>query len=465
MNLPKYCLGIALLGKGATNHLHRKEVVHAFVKQNIRIIFLVREDYMGLLTRIPGCEYQALNFLNFSGVRGKLLRLSRDIRMRYPSTDPGVRERFRRQHLDSSLFWKILNWLFCLLALSNPLIRLLTVFEGLLIGKHPILKGCNSEEIDQLLLLGVGSTSSDLEGLMTWWGRRHKISVIHIVGNYDILSSKGFRGIPIERLLVWGKNMREDAERIHFIPSNRITEIGPIRYNVNPALLMERDRFLEDLGLDPKRKTILFAGFIYESQYFEMLDCFLELQREGLDCQLIFRFYPNKKFMASVYLEPLLSYARNLEGVAVSLADPHYNAGDRGRSVLQIEEYQLWNSLASCDCVINIFSTIAIEACMFDKPTIYMWYFPVPTGNLARHPVYFDHASNFHNRRLASYGAIKTATSRTQLKNKIRQALTSPNEHIVERRKVVEDEIGQLDGRACERLVNACMIEYVGNNM
>ena len=186
------------------------------------------------------------------------------------------------------------------------------------------------------------------------------------MGNYDNLSSKGFRGISIDRLLVWGPNMRDDAIRLHGIPPERITMIGSIRYNSNSNLLVhDKNTYIKSLGLDPTKKTIRFAGFMLEYHYFEMLEIYEQLLNEGDNVQLILRIYPNKHLMNSVYIKPLLDYSNRFPNIYVSLADPNYGSGDRDREVLQIEESELWNSLNRCDVLINVFSTISLEAIVY----------------------------------------------------------------------------------------------------
>lgn len=297
-------------------------------------------------------------------------------------------------------------------------------------------------------------------------GEKNKISVVHVVGNYDNLSSKGFRGAPISRLLVWGKNMRRDARHIQHIDPETITEIGSIRYDSlslgasSKSKLMNRESFLMQMGLDPKKKTLVFAGLYFESQYFEILSLFHELKKERNDCQLILRVYPSKHFMNSIYMEPLLRYAEMQEGIAVSLADPVYKQGLRNMEVLQIEEFELWNSLNSCDCLINVYSTIALEGCLFNKPVIHMSYIPNTAGVLARDPLYFKYSEFTHNRRVASYNAAKVAHDRAELKEHISRSLENAEELATERTSVVNDEIGVLDGFVCARLVTACRDEY-----
>lgn len=456
-----YRLSIGLFGKGSTNHLHRKEVVESFRKNEIEVDFIVRNDYMSLLEKLDGCRYTSVSFDTPSGWRSIVLNLCGIVRYLYPSRDIAHLKLYKALQDDFRNIYNRIIYKICqLLAIYRCSVRLISAIECLLFQPDSVI-GINPRSIDQLLLLGIGTAQSELEAGMTLWARHHKIPVIHIVGNYDNLSSKGFRGIPVDHLLVWGPNMRDDAIRLHGIPPDRITMIGSIRYNINSNILVpDKNDYIKSLGLDPAKKTILFAGFMLEYHYFEMLEIYEQLLHEGENIQLILRLYPNKNFMNSVYIKPLLNYSKRFPNVYVSFADPHYSSGDRNREVLQIEEVELWNSLNFCDVVINIFSTISLEACIFGKPALNMWYFPPSSGAFMRHPVYWDYSQFFHNRRITSYGAIRTARSREELISLIRDALAHPEALSAQRRRTVEDECGLLDGKAVERLVDVCVMEY-----
>jgi len=460
-----YKIAIPLAGKGATNHLHRKELVECFAKYGIEVIFFVRDDYFDILPRIDGCSYFILpHLIKISRFLELLHYLSREIRKRYTASDAGLDRRYRKYNFQRSLAGNLENYLFCILAKFHFIAHIFMLLEkkiALKIMPNIFL----DKQIDQAMILGIGGSESIVEGYLTWIALCSHISVVHIVGNFDTLSTKGYRGAPVCRLLVWGKNMRRDAELIHNISSEKISEIGSIRYNSlfshGISLQLEsRKIFFEKICLDSRKKTIFFAGFFFESQYFEMLSCLQELREEGDDLQLILRIYPNKRLMHSIYTKPLIEYAQQLDYVAVSIADPNYYDIEEKKHVLFIEEYELWNGLSACDCLINVYSTIAIEGCLFDKPVLYMGYFPSTTGILAREPLYFDYSSNPQNRRLASYSAIETAKNRCELKALIRMNLNNPDRLSCQRKRVVEDEIGDLDGCAHQRLVDTCLREY-----
>ena len=107
-------------------------------------------------------------------------------------------------------------------------------------------------------------------------------------------------------------------------------------------------------------------------QYFEMLQAYEELLAEDNGYQMIFRMYPGKNFMASPYAKPIIHYAKSLPSVYVSIGDPDYRVGSKDKAVMQIEQFELWHAFQYSDVVINYFSTVALESCVFDRPVISM---------------------------------------------------------------------------------------------
>ncbi len=320
------------------------------------------------------------------------------------------------------------------------------------------MEGLDPGDYDLMLLLGIGTVDSELEGALTRWAGRYGIPQTHIIGNYDHPTSKGFRGVLPERLLVWGPQMYEDVISFHRIPANNVNMICSLRYNfINKAELPERSSFLSRRGLDPAKKTIVFAGFVFASQYFEMLAVYQRLLAEKEDCQLVLRLYPNKVLMNSVYIEPLMRFTETLPHTYISCADPHFKHGDRNREVLQLEEEELWALLKHCDVLIDYYSTITLEGAIFDKPCIHMHYIPKTPGAYARAAVPINFRNYPHNKRIMSYGGVEVAHCREELINQVKKSVIEPERFTEARKKMVDRECGPLDGLACDRLICACV--------
>lgn len=453
-NVSGYRLLIALIAKGSMNNLHRSDIVKAFQAKGVEVSFLVRKDYLTLLCPIGECRYLTCSFPEESGVKGVMRRVFRYLRSLYPVGAIGRREtRPREQRLRMKALHAGTEWI----AHLKTVMRLIAWCEKYLY-RHEQIEGLNGTEADQLLLLGVGADGAEHETKLTWWARQHRISVVHMIGNWDTLTSKGYPGVPVSMLLAWGPVMRGDAIKLHDIAAANIRMIGSIRYDrLHEAIHRTREEFLGSLGLDSGKKTILFAGPLSEDQYFEMMQVYEELLEEDRDYQMIFRMYPGKNFMASPYAKPIIHYARSLPGVYVSIGDPDYRVGSKDKAVMQIEQFELWHAFKYSDVVINYFSTIALESCVFDRPVISMLYRPMHNYGWLSPPLYADHPGLPHNMRLYSYGAVQRVKNRRELLATIREAVSLPDKYQFARCKAVEQEMGVLDGQVVERMVDSCI--------
>jgi hypothetical protein len=459
--MKSYKIALTLIAKGSINNLHRREVVDAFRQKGVEVHYLVREDYVHLLPKFSDCRYLTCRFVTETGRMKYWRDFFRYLRFLYPGWDICNRHWFLGLLKGKDKIHKRLqNHLFFFLARFRSFMNLLKWIEGKYLYTGDI-QGIDPSQIDQLLLLGIGTHGSELENILNYWARKQGISVVHMVGNYDHLTSKGYRGGPIDHLLVWGPVMRDDAVRYQDIEPEKIKIIGSIRYNaVQGEIRLTREEFFHSCGLDPAKKTILFAGPQGEYHYFEMFEAFEQLIRENDQVQMIYRIYPDKAVMAEAYMKPIIHYARSIPNVYVSLADPHYQTGAKNLEVPQIEQDELWHALKYSDILVNHFSTMGLEACMFDKPVIYIRYFPQTGYTWIQPPVYYDHGMAIHNRRMLESGVARTAYSRDELVRTIKDAIAYPEKFQEHRREIVKQELGPLDGKACQRLVDSCVEAY-----
>ena len=83
-----------------------------------------------------------------------------------------------------------------------------------------------------------------------------------IVYSWDNLSSKGLIHAKPDRLFVWNDVQAREAEQLHRIPADSIAVTGAVRFDpvfeTRPSA--GRASLLEELGLDPDRKTVLWLG-------------------------------------------------------------------------------------------------------------------------------------------------------------------------------------------------------------
>jgi hypothetical protein len=444
---------IALMAKGSMNNLHRRDVVDALHARGLEVEFLLLDGQPPPRQPFADCRYLACRLVPETGALGYWRALFRYFRSLYANDlVPSQTRAQKRGPLRRIVFGALI-----LLARSRLVMRLTLLVEGCLYRRDTI-EGLVPARLDLLLLQTVGGRDSEHGAVLTRWANRHGVPVVHLAGNYDHLPTKGYRGVAVERLLVWSPVMRDDAIRLHGIAPERIRVIGSVRYDaLAREIVHDRATFLRAIGLDPGKRTILFAGPQSEYPYFEMLQAFEQIQAEDGDYQLILRLYPDKALMASPYVKPLLHYARATPGIYLSIGDPQHGARGARPGPPEIEQTELWHALRHCDVVVNYFSTIAVEACLFDKPAVYFVYRQLHSHGWLSPPPAFDYGTLLHNRRMLAYGVVPVARNRAELLRLIREAVADPARFRAERALIVRQELGPLDGHVRDRLAEACV--------
>ena len=108
--------------------------------------------------------------------------------------------------------------------------------------------------------------------------------------------------------------------------------------------------------------------------------------------------------------------------------------------------------------MVNVASTISIEACIFDTPVVNINFDGAdePYVRSARRYYSFTHYVNITNR-----GAVRVATSPGEMVAMVARYLADPTLDAAGRRQVVADQCQFTDGRSAERVIQ-CVLDELG---
>ncbi|HUP32089.1 MAG TPA: CDP-glycerol glycerophosphotransferase family protein [Gaiellaceae bacterium] len=276
--------------------------------------------------------------------------------------------------------------------------------------------------------------------------RRLDLPVVAYVASWDHTVGKGVISPHCERYVVQNAVMEDDLRVYHDIDPGRIVVTGWPQTDVfdKPRPRATYDALLRAYGLDPSRSLVLVMGNTptntpYEGRFVErLLAWWDEGARERF--QLLFRPHPRDKEWAERF--------RAAQGRAgVHLQEPSYTDLDALATLLQ-----------HADVVVANAGTILLDALVNDRPAVCVLYDEgAPDGEswAAKNVV------GKHYEELAASGAFYRAESFDDVVSGLERALASPGELAKERRAVVREVVGDVDGRAAERAVDA-IVEVVG---
>jgi hypothetical protein len=275
--------------------------------------------------------------------------------------------------------------------------------------------------------------------------RRLDLPVAAYVASWDHTVGKGVISPYCDEYVVQNEVMGEDLRRYHGIDEGRIVVTGWPQTDVfqRARARPEYDALLRSYGLDPACPLVLVMGNTptnapYEGRFVERL---LSWWEEGSNerFQLLFRPHPRDRDWAARFAP-----ARDRAGI--HLQEPSFT---------DLEELAVL--LQHADAVVANAGTILLDALVNDRPAVCVLY---DEGAPAGESWAAKNVVGKHYEELAGSGAFYPAETFDDVVASLERALADPGELADARRRVVRDVVGDVDGHAAERAVDA-IVEVV----
>lgn len=297
-----------------------------------------------------------------------------------------------------------------------------------------------------------------LNNLFMAEARRHGVPVASVVLSWDNLTSKGLGGALPDYAVAWNETMKEELVQYHGMDPARVAVAGVAHYDGyyrNPAP-DARGEFLERFGLSGDRKTI-FVGtaspntFRRNADLIELLLRAIEAGRFTAPCQLLVRIHP-------IYLSRMkrpdsgerrrLDELRERYPCLLRINYPQTVSQAHGAIFAEGEEAVLEAILRHSDVMVNLFSTLMLEACIFDLPVVNVAFYDYRDTNLSNRML-----QDFtHIRKFLRHGAARTAFSEEELIAHVNAYLQDRRLDAAPRALVREREGGPNKGEAGKRI-------------
>lgn len=300
-------------------------------------------------------------------------------------------------------------------------------------------------------LLFASSVMEDGDVAVLKQAKQRGIRTIGAVKSWDNISKMSFR-VKTDKLMVWGEYSKSESRRFQNYKDEDIVICGVPQFDFyvsEKKILLSREEFCRQFGIDPSKKIIVFTsgGKI--------------VQKDGEVAQIIADFINSKRLMvdATLLIRPHFAYLNDekkffyLTGVPNVILDTEYERSQVFRdhwdySKKQIERFT--NMIAHADVVIATGSTVCLDAAAFDKPTIniaFDGYEHVPfSQSIARG------YSSEHNSSVLETGGVWLVKSAEELRDALDAFLANPT-LLQDGRKLLRDYFcHQIDGKSGQRM-------------
>lgn len=288
--------------------------------------------------------------------------------------------------------------------------------------------------------------------------KKRGIPVLCLVESWDNFICKGPLSIIPDRMAVWNHGMVKEANELHNFPEENVEVVGVPQFDLytDNRTFLDRQHFFETHGLDPGKKLITYAasteGFIPdEPEIFEMVYRALQNDQRAMPVQVMLRLHP----ITSPALRD--EYFRRFSGRPnlVVQRPGRVSTLHDGWDPSWTDMVHLASTIYYSDVVVNIASTMAIDAAVLDKPVVAV-AFGVP-GKRTRSKYFDDIFDRSHYRKLAVTGGLHLVQSPEALVGAIRSYLANPAMDSAGRARLREQLCFQLDGQAGARAASVVL--------
>lgn len=322
----------------------------------------------------------------------------------------------------------------------------------------------HDESVDQLLvkheisLVVLSTPGQKIEDLPYLEAARSKgIRTISPVYSWDNLTAKGPFLIPPDQLVVWNEVMRCEACQFHGYAREDVFIGGVPVFDPYAEVAVEvseegRSSFMRRIGFNPKSKLITLTTIpkiYFGSCHRIVASRIIEWVRSGIlgNSVLLIRPHP---------LDDTDYTDLQASDVVLDLYGSTPNVDPRQWIPSCDNIHHLARTMAYSSVVINIASTITVDASCFDTPIINIAYDEKQhdneySGSILRYYKYT------HYKQVVETGAAKIVYSPQQLLSAIQDYLFDRSLGSANRTALVEKQVGVLDGLAAERTAAALL--------
>ena len=239
--------------------------------------------------------------------------------------------------------------------------------------------------------------------------------------------------VMADQYLVWSAWMKNEMHDYYpEIEASKIKLVGTPQFDfyLDKTKILERNKFAEQYGLDPKKHWVCFSGDDIRTSPYDadfLMDVGVALSEYQDDIQVIFRRCPAD--FSARYDAVLQRYNSLIKSI-----DPLWHVAKGGNwtgNVSKYEDVAMQVNLANhCKTVINLGSTMAHDFSMYNKPCLYLNYNPCTTSDWNVETIY-----NYqHFRTMTGLDAVGWIPSKDHIATVVLKAIDQPDTVAVDRK-------------------------------
>jgi hypothetical protein len=284
---------------------------------------------------------------------------------------------------------------------------------------------------------------------------RRRVWSMAIDPSWDNFTNKLLPVRRVNRLVVWNDLMKQQAMDLHGYDESQIRVAGTPQWDryFREGATTARRAFYERIGANPDRKLLTVTTTPRElySHHDHVLRRILAAMRAG-------QFHSPLQVLVRLHPRDDRSHYAEFEQVPGIILEKPFRETVRAGDGLSVDvtaasQQHLADTLFHSDVIVNVASTIAVEAAIFDTPVVNVSFDGERDSDFVRSARRYYRFTHYVN--VTRHNAVRVADTPEKLISEINRYLADPSLDRDGRRRVVLEQCQFTDGRAAERVAAA----------
>ena len=282
---------------------------------------------------------------------------------------------------------------------------------------------------------------------------KHNIRNVGMVASWDNNTTKGLMRVIPEKLLVQNEIIKDESVDIQSVPSSIIEVVGIAHYDYYKQYQpLSREEYFKKLGLDPRKRLMMYApaGDKFISTDWQICEMLKQAYKRGEipeDVVTLIRIHPTNPVSLKDFI-PDSHFIIENPGIKFE------GLSDKRKELDKDSMNHLLDTLVHAELVINVVSSMVIDAAVVNKPVITIgfegWEKSVPFGSSVKR-----YHMDENMAKLLALGGTLVVYSAEDLVRQINTYLENPQLGEDGRARIVERQCWKLDVQAKFRIAEA----------
>ncbi|MGH9947779.1 MAG: hypothetical protein ACRD6X_11310 [Pyrinomonadaceae bacterium] len=286
--------------------------------------------------------------------------------------------------------------------------------------------------------------------------KKLNIPTIAYIPSWDNISTKNRMVFNYDGYIVWNEKAKKELHE--FYPQTKLSPVyvvGAPQFDLTQQqrFFRTREEFCAQQNLDPNIPIIVYAvgspNFLMEHHGALRLAKRIDAGELG-NVQLLVRPHP---IHDNAEMKKLFEPFKNVTRLQTT---PNAGKGVNKRSQDENQVVEWINTFRHADVVVNLSSTVTIDAAIFDTPVVNLDFDPQP-GQADQQLIKEINHEWTHFKPIAESGGVYLVNDFDEMVLAIKTYIANPELHRDERRWIVEYVCGFEDGKCGERMADAIL--------